>query len=228
MAVGEDRFGLALEEYVRRYARRARADMAGDLVGLTTFAVEHTTGADHAGVTLVTDDDVIRCLAASDGQPLVLDNIQRGYRQGPCLDAATHCQVLRVDDLASDTRWPHFSAKAVRTTPVRAILAFPVFHDGNTHAALNLYADRAGAFDADAEEMGAMIAARIAEALTMQERQTLRVPSPRTDVITEAKTLLMRRFSLDVAQAFALLVKLAKQENASIEAVARALVSPSA
>ena len=35
----------------------------------------------------------------------------------------------------------------------------------------------------------------------------------------------MSRFSIDVAQAFALLVKLAKQQNDSIEAVARELVS---
>ena len=70
-----------------------------------------------------------------------------------------------------------------------------------------------------------MIAARIAETLRAEPGRRKSVRSARTDAINEAKNLLMRRFSIDVAQAFALLVKLAKQQNDSIEAVARELVS---
>ncbi|BCI51014.1 transcriptional regulator [Mycolicibacterium litorale] len=225
MAVIDDRLEGALEEYVRRYARRARVDMTTALTGFTSLAVEYIAGVDHAGVTLVTNGGIMRCLAATDGHPLVLDNIQRTYGQGPCLDAAAGQQTFRIDDMASEERWPAFAAKAVACTPVRSVLAYPVFTDGSTYAALNLYADRTGRLDARAEAEGALIASRISSFLKADRVRTRPVRSSRSDVIAAAKTLLMRRFSIDVAQAFALLVKLAKQENDSIEAVARTLVS---
>jgi hypothetical protein len=220
MAVRQDR-----EEYVRRYARRARADMTADLASLTTVVLQHTAGVDHVGVTLVTEDGVIRSLVASDGQAQALDNIQRGCGQGPCLDAAVRSHVVRVGDLVVETRWPDFCREAVVCTPVRAVLAFPVFHDGNMHAALNLYADRVGAFDAATEAVGALTADRVAEALTVGRGQPAQASSPAAIAIDEATNLLMRRFGIDVAQAFALLVKLAKQQGDSIETVARELVS---
>lgn len=225
MIVHDGRLEEALEEYVRRYARRARADMTSALAALTALAVEQVPAVDHAGVTLVTEGDIVRCLAATDGHPLVLDNIQRGCGQGPCLDAATSRQIFGIADLEAERRWPRFTAKAVASTPVRALLAFPVFDGGDTYAALNLYADRPGTLDSRTQEAGAMIAARIAETLTAGQGRGKSVRAARTDAINEAKNLLMSRFSIDVAQAFALLVKLAKQQNDSIEAVARELVS---
>ncbi|KUI38120.1 GAF and ANTAR domain-containing protein [Mycobacterium sp. GA-2829] len=211
------------EEYVRRYARRARADMAAELSSFAVLAVQQTSGVDHAGATLVTEDGVIRSLAASDGHAHALDNIQRGCGEGPCLSAAIHSEVVRVADLVVETRWPDFCREAVVCTPVRAVLAFPVFHDGTVHAALNLYADRVGAFDAATETVGALIADRIAATLTTRAGDVPRHPS-RHDVIEEAKDLLIRRFSIDVAEAFALLLKLARQQNQSIETVALEVV----
>jgi putative methionine-R-sulfoxide reductase with GAF domain len=212
-------------EYVRRYARRARADLTSALTALTKLAVEQVAGIDHAGVTLVISGGSIRCLAATDGHTHALDNIQRACRQGPCLDAAVNQQVFRVDDLTSESRWPEFTPRAVACTPVRALLAFPVLHDGTAHAALNLYADRPGAFDAEVQAAGASIASRMVDALCPAQPCDEPARSTHTDTIDQAKTLLMRRFSIDVAQAFALMVKLAKQRNESIEAVARELVS---
>lgn len=221
----DDRIDGALEEYVRRYARRARVDMTTALSGLMALAVERIAGVDHAGVTLVTKGGIIRCLAATDGHPLILDNIQRTHHEGPCLDAVISDRTLRIDDLTAEDRWPTFAAKAVAGTPVRALLAFPVFHDGGAHAALNLYADRPGRWDTRAESAGATVALRIAEVLRADRSGGKRPTSPRTDVIDQAKDLLMRRFSIDVAQAFAVLVKLAKQQNDSVEAVAREVVN---
>lgn len=230
MIVHDGRLEEALEEYVRRYARRARdmTSASAALAALTTLAVEQVPGIDHAGVTLVTGGDIVRCLAATDGHPLVLDNIQRGCGEGPGLEAATSRQMFGIDDLTAESRWPRFTAKAVASTPVRALLALPVFDPGfgdDTYAALNLYADRPWALDSRAQAAGAMIAARVAETLTAGRGRRRSARSARTDAINEAKNLLMRRFGIDVAQAFALLVKLAKQQGDSIETVARELVS---
>jgi GAF domain-containing protein len=214
-----------LEHCLRHSARRAQADLPGVLAGLTALAVAHVPGVDHASVTLMTEDAVIRCLAATDGHPLVLDNIQRGLLQGPCFDAATAHRVVRVDDLSRETRWPLFTVKALAATPVRAVLALPVFRDGRSPVALNLYADRPRALDARSEAAGAIVASHVAEAMTTAQRPRSHGRSPRSAIINQAKTMLMRDFDVDVAQAYALLVKMAKQQNDSIEAVARQVVA---
>ncbi|KUI37394.1 response regulator receiver protein [Mycobacterium sp. IS-1496] len=225
MTAGVERLDEVLEHCLRHSSRRAQADLPGVLAGLTALAVSHVPGVDHASVTFLAEDIAIRCLAATDGHPLVLDNLQRGFRQGPCFDAATEHRVVRVDDLTDESRWPAFTAKAVAATPVRAILALPVFRDGRSPVALNLYADRPGALDGHSEASGAIVASHVAEAMTAAHRPRAHGRSPRSTVINQAKTLLMRDFEVDVAQSFALMVKLAKQQHVSIEAVARALVS---
>lgn len=225
MTAGVERLDEVLEHFLRHSARRAQADLTGVLAGLTALAMSHVPGVDHASVTLMTDGDDIRCLAATDGYPLMLDNVQRGCRLGPCLDAATEHRVVRVDDLTDEARWPAFTAKAVGATPVRAILALPVFRDGRSSATLNLYADRPRGLDARTESSGAIVASHVAEAMTAAHRTRSHGRSPRSTVINQAKTLLIRDFDVDVAQAYALLVKLAKQRNDSIEAVARQVVA---
>ena len=47
-----------------------------------------------------------------------------------------------------------FVEKALTSTPVRSILAIPPSVDDAAHAALNLYADKASAFDESAAAMG--------------------------------------------------------------------------
>src|SRR5262245_14372311 len=38
----------------------------------------------------------------------VLDNAQYAAREGPCLAAAQERRVVRIDDTATDERWPKF------------------------------------------------------------------------------------------------------------------------
>jgi hypothetical protein len=49
----------------------------------------------------------------------------------------------------------------------------------------------------------------------------------RSEVIHDAATLLMKQFDLDAAQAVAVLVKVSKQQNDSIEAAARLCIGDS-
>ncbi|TFV57060.1 ANTAR domain-containing protein [Mycobacterium sp. PS03-16] len=236
MTASVERLDEVLEQSLRHSTRRARADLTGVLASITTLAVEQLPGVHHAGVTLVEpatedgdvdsteDGRVIRCLAATDGHPLVLDNIVRGCGQGPCLDTITGHRLIRSDDLTVESRWPQFTAKAIICTPVRAILSLPVFRDGRPPVALNLYSDRAGAFDARAEASGALVAAHVAEAMNAAHRRHP-VRSARSQIITEAKAMIMAQRDVDVAQAFAILVQMAKQQNESIESVARQVVA---
>ena len=67
------------------------------LAGITLPAVQHLPGVDHPGMTLVDEGVVIQAVAATDGHPLVLDNLQRRYGGGPCFDAATDHRTCRID-----------------------------------------------------------------------------------------------------------------------------------
>lgn len=198
--------------------RRASAERLGDI---TMLAVQIFPGIDHAGITCVGDGGVIRSLAATDGHPLVLDNVARRVREGPGLTAAVDGRSCRADDLTEDGRWPAFARQALTSTPVRAAVAVPVSLGGEVRAALNLYADHAGELEDGLEVTAERLARHIGLLMTGQPRRG----SARRDVINQAKLLLMERFGADVAQAYSLLVAMAKEQHDSIESVARLLVA---
>jgi GAF domain-containing protein len=198
--------------------RRATAERLGDI---TMLAVRLLPGIDHAGITCVGDGGVIRSLAATDGHPLVLDNVARRVQEGPSLSAAVDRRPYRADDLTGDARWPTFSRHAVVSTPVRAAVVVPLSLGGEMRAALNLYADHAGGLDDGVEGTAELLARHIGLLMTGQSRRG----SARRDVINQAKLLLMERFGADVAQAYSLLVAMAKEQHDSIESVARLLVA---
>ena len=159
-------------------------------------AVEHIRAVDHAGVTLVGRKNVVRSLAATDGHPLVLDNIQRHCLEGPCYEPAVD-QVTRVDDLTVESRWPTFVKRALAATPIRSILKYPLFANHTTTAALYLYSNRAGTLDDDVESLGVLFADHAARALKAgQGRQRpIAVPGG-PDVVDEATQMLVDAISL--------------------------------
>jgi hypothetical protein len=182
-------------------------------------------GVDHAGVTLIQDGNILRSLAATDGHPLVLDNIQRRYAEGPCFESATDNRTFRVDDLSTEGRWPDFVHKALGSTPVRAILSVPIENVESEQASLNLHADHAGALGAVTEDAALRIARHIGGLINVAQTSRQQRRSSRTEVISQANRVLMRRFNLDSGQSFALLVRMAKHRNESIEVVARTLIA---
>ncbi|MEV3903459.1 ANTAR domain-containing protein [Mycobacterium sp. NPDC050551] len=198
--------------------RRPSTERLGDI---TMLAVRLLPGVDHAGITCVGEGVLIRSMAATDGHPLVLDNITRRVCEGPSLSAAYDGRPYRADDLTDDSRWPAFARQALVSTPVRAVVAVPVCLGAEVRAALNLYADNAGALEDGVEGTAELLARHIGLLMTGQSRRG----SARRDVINQAKLLLMEKFGADVAQAYSLLVAMAKEQHDSIESVARLLVA---
>jgi GAF domain/ANTAR domain len=220
-----ERLDTAIADCLR--GRRARQNLHEVLSDITMLAVGLLPQVDHAGVTVVEEGDVIRSLAATDGHPLVLDNIQRDCGEGPCLDSAVGRRGHRVDDLARERRWPVFAERAMTATPVRSLLSLPATRDGHAYAALNLFADRPHVFDERLQPAAAVIARHVTDLVTAFGRpRSLR--RCRSDVISSAISLLMTRLNIDGAQAFALLVHISKNEHESIEAVAQQLVESAA
>jgi GAF domain-containing protein len=87
-------------------------------------------------------------VASSDLRARGLDQVQNAFREGPCLSAMNGTECITVPDVLSERRWPRY-IKAAARQGVRSIMGVPVLMEDSTQAALNLYAFRPRAFDAD-------------------------------------------------------------------------------
>lgn len=193
--------------------------------GLVAAAALHLPGVRHASIMVVGRAGVAHSVASTDSHVLFLDRIQQRLGEGPGLDAASDGQVHRVDDLASEARWRRYSREALTNTPIRSIMALPLFTPGFPTCALTLCADRPDVFGADGQTMGmAFVADAGATVGTWLRERRFRRALTNRDVIGQAKGILMERFDIDSVAAFSLLAELAKNRGQSVSAIARALV----
>src|SRR5829696_10142137 len=122
-------------------------DLNDVLSEITRVARRAVPGVDAASITLIRGDKAFT--AAYDGQmALDADELQykRGY--GPCVDAGLAGQVMRIDDMASEDRWPDYT-REVAAHGIGSSLSVPLPFQGATLGALNTYASRPHAFTAE-------------------------------------------------------------------------------
>jgi hypothetical protein len=228
------RFGVtghgAIATKVRYLYDVAGSDREAFLAELTRLAAAYVGGVDHAGITLVSAQGRIRSLAATDGHPLVFDNLQRRYRTGPCVELAGEYRIARVADFTGETRWPGLTRAVLRSTPIRSMLAFPVLAPRGGRGTLNLFADRRDVFDAAGYEMGFVLASHAELVIEAgPHRQRVRAALAGGDVaavIAQAIDVAMARFGIDATDAVSLLCQLSGQRRQPVHRVARQLVTP--
>lgn len=225
VVVGDEaaRVDAAVGKLVRK-ARAGGADTDAVLTAVTRSAVQDLPMVDHAGITVVEHGEVVRSIAATDGHALVIDNIQRRHLDGPGYDSAVEGHPHCVEDLRGDGYWPAFSRAAAASTPIRSIMTFPIVNGHGVQASLTLYSDTPAAFDAEAEALGAVYAAHVARLLTARHRPHRDSGPAQPDIVANGKAMLMHRFGVDPAAALTVLLRLSKECNESLEAVARRLV----
>lgn len=107
------------------------------------------TGADGAGVSVVTAAGTREALYSSDAVAEEVEHLQFTLGEGPCIDATNSGAPVLVDDLNAKTdqigeRWPVFVREATRAG-VRAIFAFPVRVGATPMGAVDLYRRTPGA-----------------------------------------------------------------------------------
>jgi transcriptional regulator with GAF, ATPase, and Fis domain len=201
-------------------------DVDAVLGEMTDAAVELLGPAQFAGITLVNRSTGIRSASSTGPYPALLDEIQTRHGDGPCLTAAWENHMVHIDDLETETRWPAYCRDAVAETPARTVLSYQLFSDRSTMGALNFYANRPSVFDADAVELGLIVATHVALSWNLLRRdQQFRSALASRDVIGQAKGLIMERFTINAVQAFELLRRLSQQENIPLVEVARRLVA---
>ena len=187
-------------------------------------------GAEDASVSLVTGG---RSSTPASTGPLAraLDELQYATGYGPCLAAAEGREVQRIDDAATEARWPEY-LPAARSAGLASSLSVPVPVGGGRHAALNLYSRAPRAFTPEDAATASRFASYAGVAFgsvaaiegTRQLAEQLHTAMESRAVIEQAKGVLMANRSCSSAEAFAVLVELSQKSNTKLRAVAQAVV----
>lgn len=126
-----------------------------------------------------------------------LDELQHGFGEGPCAQAALQETIVRSDDLRNEPRWPRYAPAAVRHG-VLSSLSFKLYTADRTAGALNLFGREAGAWDTEAETVGSIFAAHAAAAILATRHGEQLHPAVSTrDRIGQAKGIIMERLDVD-------------------------------
>jgi len=208
-------------------ADRKRSDVLTEIIGIARRAMP---SVEAASITLIRAEKPFT--AAYDGQ-LALDadelQYERGY--GPCVDAGRAGQVLLIDDMRNDQRWPDY-AQHVAEHGVLSSLSVPLPFQGATIGALNTYAGRPQVIDDHdvelAEEVAGWVAIAIgnaeAAARTSDDLAQLRTAMTSRACIEQAKGILMERYKIKEDEAFTTLTRASQRTNTKLRDVADELV----
>jgi GAF domain-containing protein len=221
---------IDLHESLARVALVGR-DLGEVLSEITTIARQATPAVDAASITLIRGEKAFT--AAYDGQmALDADELQyeRGY--GPCIDAGLAGQVMVIDDMTTEQRWPDY-CRAVAARGIGSSLSIPLPFQSTTIGALNNYARSANAFsDAErslAEEVASWVALAIGHAdsaaRTSDEVVHLQTAMKSRAVIEQAKGVLVERFKVTEEMAFTILSRASQDANVKLRDIASELVT---
>jgi len=151
----------------------------------------------------------------------------------PCRDAYSTGELIRVTDVRDETtRWPDFSASAYRL-PIAGVAAIPMRLAEHVIGALNLYAPEPRQWsDEDIAVAGVLADVATsyvvnASKLRQQEQlsEQLQEALDSRVVIEQAKGVTATQRRVTVEQAYQLMRSHARNNNASLRAVAEAIVT---
>ncbi|MGH9156865.1 MAG: GAF and ANTAR domain-containing protein [Acidimicrobiales bacterium] len=219
---------------------RSVADLSGLLLAeenpettlrrVSDLAVRSITNCDAVGVTLfVMGRATTR--AATGGLVYEVDHFQYDIAEGPCLSTMVDGQVIEIQDMADEPRWPRFCRHAAERG-VHSSLSFPLMVRGQALGALNLYAHKRAAFNADDRETGSMFAAQAAVALANADTYAasvrlaaeLRAALDYRAVIDQAMGILIGQNGYNQDLAFETLRVASQSQNRKLHHVAEEIV----
>jgi hypothetical protein len=217
--------GNELAQTLSALARTLEAEddterMLGDLV---TAAVAQIPGVDEGSISVVRARRDVVSQSPSSDLPERVDALQAEVGEGPCLDAVFEDRVVHVPDMRTETRWPHFAARAAEAGAA-SMLSFQLWVEGDNLGALNLYGREADAFTEESEQVGLLFVSHAAVAMAGAQKQDRLLASlDARDLIGQAKGILMERYKIDSLKAFALLVRASQHSNRKLRDVAAEL-----
>jgi GAF domain-containing protein len=191
---------------------------------ISSEAVRTVPGAGDCGVIVVAAGRKLQTVATTGPVPEHLDLLQQELGTGPCLTAARKQIVVRVHDMAADTRWPRFRSAAV-DRGVASMLCLPLQVDHDLLGTLSLYGTEEGAFRDGAEPVARLLSALASVALAeSRHAEQLRRALHSRDLIGQAKGILMRDRAITGDEAFALLRERSQHTNTKLVDLAQSVI----
>lgn len=187
-----------------------------------------------AGIVLSDGDGGFEAVVTTDGRARRMEDDQMGRGDGPCFHAVRSGEVIAVQDLESDDRWPdhHETARAVG---YRGVLGVPMPLGDAPDApigALNLYdSDPRGWTTEELEAatlLGNMAAGYVVMARSLEDSRVLAEQLQHAletrALVEQAKGMLAAHHGIDVDAAFERLRSHARSNRRRVMDVARDLV----
>jgi GAF domain-containing protein len=184
-----------------------------------------------AGIMLENTDGELGFVAASEERIVAAERHQERVESGACYEAYTRNELIAVDDLEADHRWPDYSAR-MKELGLRSVIGVPMNAFGRTIGVINIYRDAPSTWtpgDIDAAQIVAsMGAGYIINANQMREQTDLadhlQSALDSRDVIGQAKGILMSRRGVDADAAFEALRAASQASNRKLRDVAQELL----
>jgi len=201
---------------------------------LSSLAHETVPGSCGAGVSVI-EGGKRTSAGSTDDRVRDADALQYELDEGPCLAATALRELVVIDDMEQERRWPRWSA-AVQPLGLRGALSTPMVAGSTTVGAVKVYSDRPHAFDDVGRERLALFAAQAAllvanvqtyhraERLSERMREAVRD----RDLVGMAKGVLMGRHAIDEHAALRMLIARGADRGVDLAAAARAVVESTA
>jgi GAF domain-containing protein len=214
-------------QLIGRSLHVANPALDSTLAAVVEAAVELVPDAEHAGINLYVRGRFLP-QALYGKAPEHLDVVQQELDDGPCIAASRDQQVVRVDDMGSDDRWPRFAQEAI-SVGVHAMLCLPLYLDEQRLGSLSLYSSTTAAFDDHARRIATLLGTHAAIAVADARRnENLQRALLTRDTIGQAKGILMERHRITAQQAFDLLTRASQNTNTKLADVAETVASTGA
>ncbi|HEY0165537.1 MAG TPA: GAF domain-containing protein [Jatrophihabitans sp.] len=197
--------------------RRSAQEVLDQAVRAAGHAV---SGAEQASICLVDEDGIGQSPSSTGELATECDRAQCQLGEGPCLQALPEGQVLRIDDLSAETRWPAWAVRA-RALGAGSMLASQLTTARGVLGTLNLYSSRPHAFDSTADALVQVLAAQVGIALARVDNEAnLQAAIQNRQLIGQAVGILMERHRLGPTAAFDLLVEASQFSQLKLREIA--------
>ena len=189
-------------------------------------------GLGGAGVTLSMPGGTSHHITATDAITMSVERKQDELQQGVCVAAMASAQVVAVDDLNAESRWPEYRP-FVLNAGFNAVAGVPVRFQQRVLGAVNLYGKEPRAWSEEELAAGQLVAdlatgylvnsylRRDAQSLAQQLQRALDTRV----VIEQAKGILAGRHAMDTEAAFEILRGYARHSRTKLHEVSQNVVT---
>ncbi|MDT0377809.1 GAF and ANTAR domain-containing protein [Streptomyces sp. DSM 42041] len=214
-------FASHLAELARNLLAQETVQDTLDLI--VDNAVRLVDGCDYAGILTVEGGRKVRTLASTHRLVRESDAAQGEYAQGPCFDAARkRNEIYRIKDMTTNVgRWPRYAPRA-RQLGIGSMMGILLYTEDDNLGALDMYAAEPRTFSQESEQAGWLLASHAAVALSSaRSHAQLATALESRSEIGEALGILMERYKVSEAEAFAVLRKSSQDQNVKLRDIAR-------